>query len=133
MKKIILGIAFAVAAIAGTTSSFAATKDNCANADTTNCTPYVVQAYNTVAQGTVATYNKTKTGVENAYNTVAAGTEATYSKAKNGTENAYNTVATGTKEAADTIASGTVQTYEKAKEGTVKAYDAVKNEFNKIF
>ena len=96
--------------------------NNCQPTDSVAQKPYVVQFYDAAKQGTI-----------NAYDTVANGTVKIYDKAADGTVNAYDTVASGTENVANKVADGTVNAYDKTKEGTIKAANAVKNEFNKIF
>lgn len=128
MKRMILP-AIIFAAMIGRITASAGVKDddnrtdNCTSTDTTSkCKPYIVQAYDTVADGTVKIYDKTKQGAVKTYKKIADGTVKVYDKTKQGTVNTY-----------DKVADGTANTYDKAKEGTVKAVDSIKKEFKKIF
>lgn len=108
MKKLILSAAMAAMIFS---CSVPAMADCNTQACDTVTTPYVVQGYDYVKDGTVNVYNKAKTGTVKAYD-----------KTKEGTVKAYNTVK-----------DGTVKAYDKTKNAVDKGADAVKTEWNKIF
>ena len=141
MKKIMMSGVLAATLLLGNLNVFAGCPNTC---DNDTCKPYVVQAYDKVADWNVNAYNQTKTGVVNTYDTVSNGAVQVYNKVADGTVNAYDQTKTGVVNASNTVAQGTVTTYNKAAAGTKqvykktqdgveKAYNKTKHVFKKIF